>query len=73
MRFRRAPNPFWASQMALWVKSPHAEQELQETQVRSLGKEGALEEARATLSSVLAGRSPGQRNYRPWGLRVGHA
>lgn len=63
MRFCRAPNPFWASQMAQWVESPPAVQQPQVTQVRPLGREGALEGGLATLSSVLAGRIPGQRNH----------
>ena len=38
------------------VKNPLLVQELQETQVRSLGWEGPLEEGIATHSSVLAWR-----------------
>ena len=40
------------------VKNPPAVQELQETQVRSLGLEDPLEEGIATHSSVLAWRIP---------------
>ena len=43
---------------------------MQETQVRSLGWEDALEEGMATHSSVLARESHGQRSlvgYSPWG------
>ena len=42
----------------------------QETQVRSLGWEDPLEEGMATHSSILAGKSHGQRSladYSPWG------
>ena len=45
-------------------------QELQETQVPSLGREDPLEEEMATHSSILAGKSHGQRSlagYSPWG------
>ena len=51
-------------------------QEIQETQVRSLGQEDALEEGMATHSSALAWRIPGTAE--PGGLlsmgshRVGH-
>ena len=41
---------------------------LRETQVRSLGQEDPLEKAMATHSSLLPGKSHGQRNvvgYRP--------
>ena len=40
------------------VKSLPAMQELQETQVRSLGREAPLEEEVATHSSILAWRIP---------------
>ena len=43
-----------ASQMSQWVKSLPAMKETQETQVRSLGQEGALEESMGTHSSILA-------------------
>ena len=55
--------------MAQTVKSLPA---MQETQVRSLGWEDALEKGAATHSSVLAWRIPGQRSlvgYSPWGHR----
>ena len=35
---------------------------MQETQVRSLGREDPLEKGMATHSSILAGKSPGQRS-----------
>ena len=47
-------------------------QETEETQVQSLGWEDALEENMATLSSILAGESHGQRSlvvYSPWGRK----
>ena len=47
--------------MAQWVKNMPAMQETQETWVRSLGWEDALEKKMATHSSVLAGKSHGQR------------
>ena len=40
------------------VKNPPVMQETQETQVQSLGLEDALEEGKATLSSILAWRTP---------------
>ena len=46
---------------------------MQETGVRFLGWEDALEKEMATHSSVLAGESHGQRNladFSPWGCRV---
>ena len=49
---------------------------MQQTQVRSLGREDPLEKEMATHSSVLAGKSHGQKSlagYSPWGLKgVGH-
>ena len=45
----------WASPA---VKNPPAMQELQETGVRSLGREGPLEEGMAAHSSILAWRIP---------------
>ena len=44
--------------MAQWVKNPPALQEMQETQVRSLGHEAPLEEEIPTHSSILARRIP---------------
>ena len=44
----------------------------QETRVQSLGQEDPLEEEMATFSSILAGKSHGQRSledYRPWGCK----
>jgi len=49
------------------VKSPPS---VQETQVQSLGQEDLLEKEMATRSSILAGKSHGQRSlvgYSPWG------
>ena len=53
--------------MAQIVKSPPS---VQETQVQSLGQEDLLEKEMATRSSILAGKSHGQRSlvgYSPWG------
>ena len=44
----------WASLMAQAVKDPPVMQEIQETQVRSLGREDPLEKEMATHSSILA-------------------
>ena len=47
-------------------------QEAQEMRVQSLGWEDPLEEAMATNSSVLAGKSDGQGSlagYGPWGCK----
>ena len=47
-------------------------QEIQETWVRFLGWEDALEKETATHSSILAGESYGQRNladFSPWGRK----
>ena len=44
------------------AKNPPPRQEMQETQVRSLGWEDPLEKEMATHSSVLAGKSHGQRS-----------
>ena len=44
----------------------------QETQVRSLHEEDPLEKEMATHSSILAGKSRGQRSlvgYSPWGCK----
>ena len=40
------------------VKNLPAVQEMQETQVRSLGREDPLEEGTATHSTILAGKIP---------------
>ena len=45
--------------MALVVKNPPVSAGDQETQGRSLGQEGSLEEEMATHSSILAWRIPG--------------
>ena len=45
---------------------------VQETWVQSLGGEGPLEKKMATHSSILSGKSNGQRSlvgYSPWGLK----
>ena len=58
------------------IKNPPGIQEMQETWVRSLGREDPLEESSATHSSVLAWRIPWLE--KPGGLqsmgsqRVGH-
>ena len=44
--------------MAQQVKNPLAIQEIQETQVQSLGQEDPLEEEMATCSSILAWKTP---------------
>ena len=49
------------------VNSPPAMRETQETQVRSLGREGSLEEGMATHSSILPWRVP--RTEEPGGLQ----
>ena len=64
-----------ASQVALVVKNAPASAGDTETQVRSPGQEGPLDEGMAAHSSILAWRSHGQRSlagYSPWGCRVGH-
>ena len=57
--------------MALVVKSPPANEETQETWVRSLGREDPLEQGMETDSSIHAWRiswteEPGEL-YSPWG------
>ena len=44
--------------MALVVKNPPANEEIEGTQVRSQGQEDPLEEGMATHSSILAWRIP---------------
>ena len=62
--------------MAQWVKNLPAMQETQETQVRSLGREGLLEEEMTTHSSIHAWEIPWTEE--PGGLqsvglqKVGH-
>ena len=62
--------------MTQQVKNPSAMQEMQETQVWSLGREYPLEEGMAICSSILAGKIPWTED--PGGLgcmgsqRVGH-
>ena len=55
--------------MAQMVKSLPA---LQETRLRSLGREDPLENEMATHSSILAWKAHGQRSlvgYSPWGCK----
>ena len=58
------------------VKNPPVMQELQETQVHSLGWEDPLEEEMAIHSGIfLPGKFHGQRSLvgcSPWHCRVGH-
>ena len=54
----------WVSLVAQWVRNLPA---MQETQVRSLGQEDALEEEMAIFSSILAWRIP--RTEEPGGLQ----
>ena len=61
--------------MSQWVNNPPAMQEMQETQVRSLGWEDPLEDSMATHSSILAWRipwseEPGGLFWSPWGCKV---
>ena len=42
---------------------------MQETRVRSLGREDPLEKGMATHSSILAWRIPMDRGYSPWGCK----
>ena len=54
------------------VKNLPAMQEMQETWVQSLGWEDPLEEEMAAHSSILAGKSHGQRSlvgYSPWSCK----
>ena len=51
-----------ASHVAQWLKNLPAMQETQEMLVRSLGQEDSLEKEMATHSSILAGKSHGQRS-----------
>ena len=58
--------------MAQVVKNLPAMQEKQETWVVSLGREDLLEKEMATHSSILAGKSHGQRSLVgccPWGRK----
>ena len=52
------------------VKNPPVMQEMQETRVRSLGREDPLEEGMATHFSILAWRIPWTEE--PGGLQSGH-
>ena len=58
-----------ASLKTQWVKNPPAMQEIQETQVRSLGREDSLESEVATHSGILAWKIPWaeEPGYSPWG------
>ena len=60
----------WASLVAKLVRNLPA---MQETQVRSLGREDPLEKEMATHSSILAWRIPWAeepgRLYSPWGCK----
>ena len=54
---------FWSSLVAQLVKNPPA---MQETWVRSPGREDALEKGRAISSSILAWPEEFHGLYRPW-------
>ena len=59
----------WVSLVAQWLRNLPA---MQETWVRSLGREDPLEKKMATHCSLLAWRSHGQRSlagYSPWGCK----
>ena len=59
----------WASLVTQMIKNPPA---MRETWSKSLGWEDPLEEGMAAHSSILAGKSHGQRSlvgYSPWGRR----
>ena len=60
--------------MSQWVNNPPAMQQMQETQVQSLGWENPLEDSMATHSSILAWRIPWSED--PWDCKmlqsVGH-
>ena len=58
--------------MAQTVKNLSAKQE---TRVQCLGREDPLEKGMATRSTILAGKSHGQRSlagYSPWGHEESH-
>ena len=58
------------SQVAQWQRIFLPMHKTQETWVQSLGREDPLEEEMATHSSILSGKSHGQRTlagYSPWG------
>ena len=58
--------------VAQTVKNPPA---MQETWVRSLGREDPLEKGMASIPVFLPGESHGQRSlvgYSPWGCRIRH-
>ena len=56
----------WASLVDQLVKNPPA---MQETWVRSLGWEDALEKGKVIHSSILAWRIPWTGLYSPWGCK----
>ena len=67
--FNQPLSPHLVSLVAQKVKNPPA---VRETSVRSLGWEDPLEKGLATLSSILAWKSHGQRSlagYSPWGRK----
>ena len=66
MYIRSPLERYRVSQVALIVTNLLLMQEMQETQVQSLGQEDPLEEEMATHSSVLAWRIPG--TGKPGGL-----
>ena len=70
--FERASAKAGVSQVPLVAKNLLPVQEMQETWVRSLGREDPLQEGMATRSSTLAGESHGWRSlagYSPWGRK----
>ena len=56
-----------AYQVALLVKNHLPVQEMQDTWVQSLGREGPLEEGMTTHSNILAWRIPMDRQSSLWG------
>ena len=73
--FDRNHEHSWSSLVAQWLKICLPTQEMQEIWVLSPGGGYPLEEEMATHSSILAGKSHGQRSLAGsslWGRRVRH-
>ena len=74
--FDRNHEHSWSSLVAQWLKICLPTQEMQEIWVLSPGGEYPLEEEMATHSSILAGKSHGQRSlvgYSPWSYKESDA
>ena len=70
--FIQCPTVRRKNHLTCWLSGKEPPLPMQEIQVRSLGQEDSLEKEMATLSSILVGKTHGQRDqvgYSLWGRK----